>query len=42
MLGYEIFGRFSDGVWEFEGKFGWVMKKKTIFPFAPDLLSPCL
>ena len=33
-LGYESFGRFSDGVYKFDGKFGWVMsflEKKLYF-----------
>ena len=40
MLGYESFGRFSDRVRKFEGKFGWVMRffeKKIIFPLTLDL-----
>ena len=37
-VGYESFRRFSDGVWKFEGKFGWIMsffREKIIFPSAP-------
>ena len=40
MLGYESFGRFSDGVRKFEAKVGWVtsfLEKKIIFPSAPVL-----
>ena len=37
MLGYESFGRFSDGVRKFEAKVGWVKSffgEKIIFPSA--------
>ena len=41
-LGYESFGRFSDGVWKFEGKFGWVIsffeKKLYFFPLQSRVL----
>ena len=36
MSGYEIFGRFSDGVRKLEEKFGWAMNflERKIFPSA--------
>ena len=37
MLGYESFGRFSDGVLKFEAKVGWVMSflEKKLYFLAP-------
>ena len=37
MLGYERFGRFSDGVWKFEAKVGWVtsFSEKKIYFLPP-------